>query len=106
MLIPGAEEFPMKATKLMLGALTLIAGVSVGCGSIQPFPPGGSSAHGPAVLETVTKGAAYRVQQGELTPGARYSQQRREYCDRWQCAYVTSDNRDWCMRGCITSWDL
>lgn len=83
--------------------LALLVGLTVGCTAGETLPTG------PAASETAarqTMSGGYHVQQGDLKPGRPGTRQRLEYCRRWQCAFVSRADRNWCMRGCTTTWDL
>ena len=85
--------------------LALLASLTVGCGT-GPTHPTGPGAPETTAPQAMSHGAGYEVQQGNLKPGRPGTRQRLEYCRRWQCAFVAREDRNWCMRGCVSSWDL
>ena len=103
----GKEDalMPIRKTSRMGWArwgLTLLVGLTVGCSAGVTLPTGPEA---PA-RQAVSGGALFHVQQGDLKPGRPGTRQRQEYCRRWQCAFVARADRNWCMRGCMTTWDL
>ncbi len=96
---------PTRKTSRMRWGLALLAGLIVGCSAGQTVPTGPAASETP-IRQAVGSGAGYEVQQGNLKPGRPGTRQRLEYCRRWQCAFVARADRNWCMRGCTTTWDL
>jgi len=83
----------------------LLLGLTVGCSTGQTLPTG-PEASDTAPRHAMRGDAGFHVQQGDLRPGRPGTRQRQIYCRRWQCAFVSPEDRAWCMRGCMTSWDL
>ena len=84
--------------------LALLVGLTVGCSTGEALPTGPEASE-PAPRHAMRGDASYQVQQGNLKPGRPGTRQRQIYCRRWQCAFVSPEDRAWCMRGCTTSWE-